>query len=255
VTIATPPSFEPAGPPPQTPVAYASFSRRVQALLADFVVGGILFALTTVVGELAADVPGMGRAFVIALVIEALLYEPILVWRFGGTVGHRHMNLRVVDDRTGGNPSFLRALARWFLKSILGILSFAGMALTRRYQAVHDRLTHTTVQIRDFSRARPWDYHFEREPVAEILPPAVHRVFIIFLYLAVAFIAFVGAIGKVLPSACTVEHVCSTGQEIVSQAVSWLWLGGSVACVILGWRGRLFGARARPAPASIVPEE
>ena len=244
MTIATPPAIE-----AQTlPIAYASFTRRFQAVMADAVVLLSVFAVTTILGELAADLPGSGRAFVIAVAAEALLCEPIMVWRFGGTVGHRRMNLRVVNDATGGNPSFLLSLARFFLKALLGIPSFTTMALTRRYQAVHDRLTHTTVQIRDLSRARPWDYHFERELATwQLLPSRPRRVAVILLYLVITFFAFVVAEGLLLPSRCTVEHLCGDGEEIASRVLAWLWLGGSVLCVILGWRGQLIGARARPA--------
>ena len=53
-----------------------------------------------------------------------LFYEPILVWRRGGTIGHDRMNLRVVDNRTGGNLSLPKAVIRFWLKVLLGIFSF-----------------------------------------------------------------------------------------------------------------------------------
>jgi hypothetical protein len=57
------------------------------------------------------------------LVIAALvLYEPILVSRIGGTLGHYFNNLRVVDEGDGGNISFLKACARVVIKGLLAVL-------------------------------------------------------------------------------------------------------------------------------------
>ena len=52
--------------------------------------------------------------------------------------------MRVVDDR-GGNVSFIKALARMIIKSLLSWYSFLAMAMTSRHQAVHDLLPRSTV--------------------------------------------------------------------------------------------------------------
>jgi uncharacterized RDD family membrane protein YckC len=111
-----------------------------------------------VVGDAARHVPGSGRVLVV-LVYALILYEPIMVWGYSATIGHRVTNLRVIDEGSGGNPGLLKSLARFAIKTLLGLVSFLTMALTRRYQAVHDLLTHTTVQIRDLALAAPDDYH------------------------------------------------------------------------------------------------
>ena len=91
--------------------------------------------------------------------VVLVLYEPILVSRMGGTLGHYFTNLRVVDDRSGGNIGFARACARVVIKGVLGLYSFVILAATRRNQAVHDLLTRSTVQIRDPAKALPASVH------------------------------------------------------------------------------------------------
>jgi uncharacterized RDD family membrane protein YckC len=143
-----------------TPV-YATFGQRLRALVIDLaILVGAIVAIV-VVGDMTRHLPGSGRVLVVAL-YALILYEPLMVWHYGATIGHRVTNLHVVYDATGGKPGFLRASARFVLKTVLGLPSFLTMAITRRYQAVHDALTHTTVQIRDMSLARPGDYHEAR---------------------------------------------------------------------------------------------
>jgi uncharacterized RDD family membrane protein YckC len=92
------------------------------------------------------------------LLFVVFFYEPLLVWRTGGTLGHRWANLRVVDNRTHHRPGFWRALARFWIKAWLGPVSFLLMSTTRRRQAAHDYLTNTSVQMRDLGIALPHHY-------------------------------------------------------------------------------------------------
>src|SRR3712207_1593867 len=89
--------------------AYASFTARFRAVVIDSVVMVAGVVVIMVAAELTRGVPGAGRVLVAALFAEILLYEPLMVWRFGGTVGHRAANLRVVDEASGRNPGLLRA--------------------------------------------------------------------------------------------------------------------------------------------------
>jgi hypothetical protein len=74
------------------------------------------------------------------------------------------LNLRVVDDNTGGNPGLMKALGRFLIKGLLGVASFVSMSLARRHQALHDMMTRSTVQVRDPSKAAPHHYVLDREP-------------------------------------------------------------------------------------------
>jgi uncharacterized RDD family membrane protein YckC len=153
----------PVSPPVAgSPALYANFPLRINALTIDSLV---LIAVSALVILLV----GMVERFVairIALIVSwwcvLLFYEPILVWRRGGTIGHYRMNLRVVDNQTGGNLSLLRAVIRFWLKVLLGIVSFLSMSFTRRHQAVHDILTDASVQMRDAARAQPHQFTLGR---------------------------------------------------------------------------------------------
>jgi uncharacterized RDD family membrane protein YckC len=234
--------------PPATHVAYASFGARLRALVVDLAV--ILSSLIVIVvgGELARAVPGSGRGVVALLLGVTFLYEPILVWRYGGTIGHRTANVRIVSDTSGGNPGFGRAFARFLIKSVLGIASFVAMALTRRHQAVHDSLTRTTVQIRDLQRARPTDFAFERtlDPTVQ-LPGRPRRSVVILAYLLGAFVVMAIVMATVLPDACLDDIACTPGETLASDLIAISWVAASIVIIIAGWRGRLWGARATTA--------
>jgi uncharacterized RDD family membrane protein YckC len=232
--------------------AYASFSARVRALIIDAVV-----AMSTIIGvfllmALAENWRYSGQVGVVAFAGFLLLYEPVLVAMRGATIGHRRANIRVVSLKSGGNPSFLQALVRYWVKGILGLLSFATMALTRRHQAVHDRLTRTTVQVMDLSQARDSDVVWERaEAEWHGLPPRSRRVLAIVSYSLAAFVVMTIALSVLLSEACLVGEHCTRAENLLSSGLAFGWLAATVAIIIYGWRGRLWGSRRREQPHDI----
>ena len=222
---------------------YARFSRRLRAMLLDWIVtlvvlfGAVLLAVTVRNDNFSR---GLGVAVVIAL----LLYEPVLVSFTGGTLGHYFTNLRVVDARDGGNISFPKACARVVIKGLLGFYSFVILAATRRNQAVHDLLTRSTVQIRDPAKAFPGQYITERtEPADANMPSGLRRIVVIFAYLLLMFIAdAVITVGSLSP-ACIDSNFCSAGERIVSFVAGIMLLVLAALMIALGWKGKLFGAR------------
>jgi uncharacterized RDD family membrane protein YckC len=233
--------------PQYTSPAYARFATRIKALLVDIVVviGGVI-----AVGMFAAVLPQTttrGVLLVVLMLSLVFLYEPLLVWRFGATVGHRAMNLRVVTDGTNANPDFGRALLRFWIKGLLGPLSFFTMALTRRHQAVHDRATSTTVQMRDMTVASPSDFVLEREIVESPgMPSKARRILVIVAYALGLFVATVITWGSFLSDTCALENRCSPGEELASNLLGLVLTGVLAVLIIFGWRGQLWGARVRP---------
>ena len=137
---------------------YANFPVRLNALTIDSVV---IIAFSAFLFFLTSLVQGWSTARVALVVLwwfVLFFYEPLFVWRFGGSLGHRAMNLRVTDNRTGQNVSLLKALGRLVIKGLLGVFSFLTMSFTRRHQAIHDILTNSSVRIRDATRAKPHQY-------------------------------------------------------------------------------------------------
>lgn len=85
----------------EAPQLYANFPRRLNGLSVDTIVlaafAAIVITLASTLDTTGAIRPALGVLFWTVL----LLYEPVLVWRRGGTVGHQVMNLRVLDNATG----------------------------------------------------------------------------------------------------------------------------------------------------------
>jgi RDD family len=183
-------------------------------------------------------------------VMALVLYEPILVSFTGSTVGHYFTNLRVVDDRSGGNVSFLKACARVAIKGVLGLYSFVILAATRRNQAIHDLLTKSTVQIRDTAKALPGQYIIERSDTTETnLPSRWRRVAVICVYVVLIFVVhavvLIGLTEAGLMSDACVDSAsrCSGGERVFDVAAAVVILLLVALIVTRGWKGRLFGAR------------
>jgi uncharacterized RDD family membrane protein YckC len=134
------------------PAAYAKFPRRLRALVVDAAVVSLSFLAVAL--ALPALPDAVGPTVWIAAVLAWLLYEPVLVSRTGGTLGHHVMNLRVQDEGAAEPIGFWRAFLRAWSKGLLGIGSFVAMVLTRRHQALHDVLTKSVVVVHDVDRAR-----------------------------------------------------------------------------------------------------
>ena len=145
-----------------SPPLYANFPRRLNALSLDTIVLVASSALIFFVASVLERVDAARITLVIFWWFLLLFYEPLLVWRLGGTVGHRAMNLRVVDNRMEGNVSLFKALRRFWVKAFLGIFSFLTMNFSRRHQAVHDIVTNSSVRIRNTAKARPEHYTLGR---------------------------------------------------------------------------------------------
>lgn len=216
---------------------YARFTRRLRGIVIDWiVVMMLLYGALLVASSMGSD--HFSRTLGIVVVIVLVFYEPILVSLIGGTLGHYFSNLRVVDEHDQGNVSFLKALARFALKSLLGWYSFIVMTATRRNQAIHDLLTRSTVQIRDPAKARPHDYITERADFqGPDMPSRLRRAAVVCVYLLLAFLAYEFAL--------VVAEAARFAAAEQSLALALIWLAGSAACVGLGWRGKLLGARRR----------
>jgi len=137
---------------------YANFPSRLNAISADLVIL-VLFSIAIFsVSSVVQSLDSVRIGLVIIWWLMIILYEPLFVWRAGGTLGHRLMNLRVVDNRTGGRVSLLKALTRYVVKGLLGVFSFFSMSLSRRHQALHDLVTNSSVRIRNPAKAKPHQY-------------------------------------------------------------------------------------------------
>lgn len=212
--------------------------------MVDWVIAmAVLFG--AVMLAISVENDNFSRVLGFLVIATLLLYEPVLVSFTGGTLGHRFTNLRVVDDRSGGNVSFLKACARVVLKGVLGWYSFVILAATRRNQAIHDLLTRSTVQIRDPAKALSGQYVTERsEPVPVGMPPQWRRIAVIFGYLVLLAILFIVIASALLSSGClNSSSSCSVAERAFGLALNVIFLVMMAFIVALGWKAKLFGAR------------
>ncbi|MBR0716321.1 RDD family protein [Bradyrhizobium liaoningense] len=239
--------MSPLDPASDSAPRYARFSRRLRGMLLDWMIAmAVLFGAVALASNIRNDTAA--RALGVAAVAVLLLYEPLLVSRFGGTLGHIWTNLRVVDDR-GGNVGFAKAFLRFLIKSLLGWYSFVSMMATRRNQAVHDLLTRSTVQMRDAAKARAGQFIAERQEVNDaVMPSRLRRTLVTLAWLAVGIIVYLVTLDAVLQvgllsSACLDRDFCSPAERVISIAAAVVLLLMIAVVIGLGWRGRLFGAR------------
>jgi hypothetical protein len=146
----------------------------------------------------------------------------------------------------------LKATARVAIKALLSWYSFITMPGARRYQAVHDLLTRSTVQIRDPARAKAHHYGLERNELSlPDMPSRIRRILMIGAYQLVAFIAlapvtYVLLISGIYSKACVdYRRQCSDAERLVEIALGMCVLGLFALFIGLGWKGRLWGARRR----------
>ena len=227
---------------PASPVRYATFTRRFRALVIDNCCVAALLLALFFLDDAISDVPGATRVAWLLMVAVLLLYDPVLVSRRGATIGHAAAGLRVVDARTGRWPSFARAFVRSLVKLMLGLLSFFTMELTRRHQAVHDMVTHTTVQAME--SVEQVEYSLERvDELDVVMPSALRRLAVIFLYLVVVLFVCDESISLVDTIGCIRTQGCSAGARALLETIALCWLALSAAAIVAGWKGLLLGAR------------
>ena len=229
-------------------IQYARFGRRLRALCLDAIVFALLFALGAVFIHSLSSSESITRGLWLAIVLAILFYEPLLVAAIGGTIGHRLTNLRVVDDRSKGNLSFVNACVRAAVKTLLGWYSFLTMSLTRRNQAVHDVVTHSTVQIRDISKAPRSHYVMERQMESDTAarPSRSRRVAVILIYIIFGYLGTSLVSLSFLSDSCVFEGRCSEFDRTMTLVFTFFWLALVAFAVVFGWKGRLWGCRIRP---------
>ncbi|KKS17541.1 MAG: hypothetical protein UU77_C0032G0002 [candidate division WWE3 bacterium GW2011_GWC1_41_7] len=146
VAVAEQPPATPAQPPVDTSgVTYATFFQRFVAGLIDFVLVGIVTTiLGAVLGFANAD-----RGFVNPFSVLAWAYYIYMVVKYGATVGKMAMGLRVQNETTGANLSWLEAFLREVVGKLLSGLAlglgFLWMLWDPKKQTWHDKIAKSIV--------------------------------------------------------------------------------------------------------------
>ncbi|GHF19128.1 RDD family protein [Streptomyces morookaense] len=160
-----PPYYPPPGyyTTPGPPLhALANPGMRLVARLLDLVlvtmgvVGGAL-AAATLLGVGGGDTHGVeGMVGCVGALLAVLCYEPLLIHRYGATLGKRICRLRVARIGDGGNPALGAAMVRWVIYAACNGVLFVGTinALSCLWdkpyrQCWHDKAADSVVVRRD----------------------------------------------------------------------------------------------------------
>lgn len=235
-------------------ILYPRLLRRVRAFLFDSVIFIVLLYAWLATMPVFENTPLLLK--ISLLIIPIAILEPILVAFTGGTLGHHFMGLRIRDASSDQNIGVLRATARAIIRTFLGWLSFIFVLVTNKHQALHDYFTSTVVILRH-PESLPAHERFgaRTEDHAQYRYPSIaRRTAVILVYLCLGFFALIALNVATLAEACLNGEYCTHGEIAVRQLLSILWLLSLAVSIVLGVKGRLYGARRSPMPRSNAPD-
>lgn len=169
-----PPGYYPMPGPPLHALAEQGMRLVARILDGIFVLvvialTGLVLGLATLLGAGGGDTHGAeGWVFAAGGLLGFLLYEPLMNWRYGATLGKRICRLRVARIHDGKNLSFGAALGRWAFYLVLSFfVPFGGLinALSCLWdkpfqQCFHDKVANSVVVKRDPAQASPASSEF-----------------------------------------------------------------------------------------------
>lgn len=129
-------------------LVYAPYSYRVKAFITDMfmIYAPILYAITYVVMSGKDDFQSSQAAPFAAVAIYGVIYATLLT-KFAQTPGKKAYDIKVVDDRSGKNIGFFRAIFRFamFLFTATTLLGLIIPFYRRDKKALHDLICGTIV--------------------------------------------------------------------------------------------------------------
>ncbi len=127
---------------------YATYIDRVKALITDMfmIYAPILYLITYVIMNGKDEFQSSQLAPLMAITLYGLVYA-VLVSKFGQTPGKKAYTIKVVDEKTGENISFIRAFCRFiaFLFSATILLGLLVPFYRKDKKALHDIICKTLV--------------------------------------------------------------------------------------------------------------
>jgi hypothetical protein len=168
-----------------------------------------------------------------------------MVSQYGGTFGHRALNIRVVVAKTGSNLTLPKAMLRSLIKQVLGLFSLGFMFFTKKAQSLHDLAAGSEVRIRNSQHASRTDYFVpEQLPAGVTVPSAGRRIVAILIYsLAALLLVSVIEAFSVSPACINNQNLCNDTERETTNLLSLIVLVAVVSLTGFGWTGRLPGCR------------
>jgi len=138
---------------------FASWGRRLAALLVDGAILGIIVLVTLLAtGVPAEDVnttilEGSSLALILLFVLPKAIYDTAMIGSRNQTFGKMALGIKVVDANDRATPiGYVRAFTRWLSTAFLwalftvpGILDHLWPLRDRRRQTFHDKLARSVV--------------------------------------------------------------------------------------------------------------
>jgi uncharacterized RDD family membrane protein YckC len=234
--------------PSDDDLLYPSVPARIKAGVIDAVLLAAVMAAALVVYTLIGYETQLIILFVVAVF---LLYEPLFVSYRGATVGHRLMGFQIIDGTTKRTLSFTRSFVRFFLKTVLGIVSIVAAYLDKREQFLHDRIVGSRAILATVAVDR-LDSSEERFVAAKAeaasrfaLPSLTRRIVIVVLYCVLGFIATSLIAYTIFPQCADEPRPPLARCDKVEEATGAVAIVIVLAALVAGLKGNLPGARKR----------
>jgi len=224
-------------------VVYPFLNRRVYAAAVDgwLLVLGVV-AIILIVGPLNPS-----PWIYLALFALLSLIEPVLVSFTGGSIGHHIFGIQVIDQSSGNNIGFFRALVRIITRYIFGIFSLFFINTTKRYQALHDLAVKSVVVFKNPSSLSEISYRKEQlleEPLYRY-PSLWRRCAIITFYSIISLFTLFAISSVFVTENCFLEDRCSNEENAIVLLVDLVFFVMLAALMIYGVKGRLWGAKRK----------
>ena len=129
-------------------------AQRVKAVIIDSCIIISLTILFSLFFNLFGSVHISFR--IILFILLFYLYEPILVSRYSGTIGHKIIGIKVkLYKDSNKNIGFFRAFFRFYLKTILGWISFFTITFNKNHRSIHDIASGAIVLFKSTNAVQP----------------------------------------------------------------------------------------------------
>jgi uncharacterized RDD family membrane protein YckC len=226
-------------------VYYPRLIKRVRAVLIDsLVVPGAAVASLGIGYALGVTDFAM-RALLVAAPVFVL--EPGLVTLTGGTIGHHLVGVRVQKKDGSRKLNIFEAAVRAGIKFLLGWLSFIFVFTTSKHQAIHDLISGSVVVHRNTVGLPEYEILGERKIESDQFdyPARGKRALVTVGYWVLVSVLLSVVLGLLVSAECTSPNRCTVVELVVTFVVEIGWLVATGVVVVLGWTGRLPGARRR----------
>lgn len=127
-----------------TATNYPDIADRVKAQVADGAMIVLFLFGITLLFSAFDNVPDEAR--MVSSIFIFVLYNPLMITFFGGTIGHKMIDLKVVRKPNPDQyPNIFKSILRFLIKGTLGIISLLTIFTDNKNKAIHDILSGTIV--------------------------------------------------------------------------------------------------------------